>query len=670
MTRYELLINVLDRLRAEAPATFKTFHPDPKNIEAIGHARSLAYVHLLLKVYFGLLTFAERDEWITEGTEDGGVDAYFIDLDRRILYFVQSKFRQTEANFEERHVSAEDLLMMDIDRMIQGHREDAKAKRYNGRVQKMIDAIKGIEDIGRYQYKVVILANAKGVTLEKLRVLTGGLPTELIDHEEAYGRLLFPLLTGTYYTAESLKLAINLANKSNEGISYDVKTEFATCNITAVFVPALEVAKAMYRYRNSVLKFNPRSYLGHEGRQVNSAIRASIESRATNEFALFNNGITVLSDETFLNRKFGFKDSAQLVLTNPQIINGGQTAYTLSVIYRERLAEQNFEAFEGKEVLLKIITFLAPKSAGDTKKIELIEAISRATNQQTVVSNADRRANEEPFQALQRRLFEATGMLLERKRGEFEDGIREGYLQRDEVIDRTLFFRAALATTGRSVSSSKKRVAARIDYRPFAEMSSDDLRDATFGVHFLRLAVSAEVQRTLRISSRLLRLTYIATKCCSRLAPTPRDRERAAVSAATILPAAWRDFVVKVRENARNSGDAPRFGRDASAALMTSEGARLFARVMSEHARDGGIELRVDVSDSNLNGIVNAPDGNPLLGVVKQLTKIGKRITRIESQMSSTANDSERVELEYQLKKLLEKRLRLQMAQERLDLVP
>src|SRR6185437_229405 len=104
MTRYELLINVLDRLRAEAPATFKTFHPDPKNIEAIGHARSLAYVHLLLKVYFGLLTFAERDEWITEGTEDGGVDAYFIDLDRRILYFVQSKFRQTEANFEERHV--------------------------------------------------------------------------------------------------------------------------------------------------------------------------------------------------------------------------------------------------------------------------------------------------------------------------------------------------------------------------------------------------------------------------------------------------------------------------------------------------------------------------------------------------------------------------------------
>src|SRR6185437_6477607 len=110
----------------------------------------------LLKVYFGLLTFAERDEWITEGTEDGGVDAYFIDLDRRILYFVQSKFRQTEANFEERHVSAEDLLMMDIDRMIQGHREDAKAKRYNGRVQKMIDAIKGIEDIGRYQYKVVI----------------------------------------------------------------------------------------------------------------------------------------------------------------------------------------------------------------------------------------------------------------------------------------------------------------------------------------------------------------------------------------------------------------------------------------------------------------------------------------------------------------------------------
>jgi hypothetical protein len=68
----------------------------------------------------------------------------------------------------------------------------------------------------------------------------------------------------------------------------------------------------MYKYRNSILKHNPRSYLEHEGQTVNNEIRNSIVERRTNEFALFNNGITLLSDGTFLNERIGQKDRAQL----------------------------------------------------------------------------------------------------------------------------------------------------------------------------------------------------------------------------------------------------------------------------------------------------------------------------------------------------------------------
>ena len=175
----------------------------------------------------------------------------------------------------------------------------------------MVARIKEIEDIGRYSYKVIILANAKGVTKAKLSLLTGGFPTELIDYKACYTKLLFPLISGTYYNAEQLHISLSLSDKTpGAKISYTVDTSLTKCSITLVFVPTLEIAKAMFKYRNSILRYNPRSYLGHEGQMVNAEIRKSIEKRTTNEFALFNNGITILSDETHVNERIGQKDRA------------------------------------------------------------------------------------------------------------------------------------------------------------------------------------------------------------------------------------------------------------------------------------------------------------------------------------------------------------------------
>ena len=82
----------------------------------------------------------------------------------------------------------------------------------------------------------------------------------------------------------------------------------------------------MYKYKNSILKYNPRSYLGLEGQKVNDSITDTVLSTTTNEFALYNNGITILSDETYINERIGQKNKAQLIIKNPQIINGGQTS--------------------------------------------------------------------------------------------------------------------------------------------------------------------------------------------------------------------------------------------------------------------------------------------------------------------------------------------------------
>jgi hypothetical protein len=201
----------------------------------------------------------------------------------------------------------------------------------------------------------------------------------------------------------------------------------------------------MNKYRNAILIFNPRSYLEFEGVGVNNAIRETILSGETNEFALLNNGITMISDETNINERIGQRNKAQLFVKNPQIINGGQTAFTLSRILQND-PENAEQIFAGKEVLLKVITLTAEDKPGDSKI--LIDRISNATNRQTAVTNADRHSNEDGFTGLQKIVFERYGILFERKKGEFGDGVRDGYIGRSQVLDRNAFAKIYLAANG------------------------------------------------------------------------------------------------------------------------------------------------------------------------------------------------------------------------------
>ena len=99
--KFEMLVRILDRIRLEAPTSYKSYHPDPSNAEGVIKARSLSFIHLLLKVKFGLTDFLSRHQRITDGTQDGGLDAFFIDGENKKLYLIQSKFRTKSINFEK-----------------------------------------------------------------------------------------------------------------------------------------------------------------------------------------------------------------------------------------------------------------------------------------------------------------------------------------------------------------------------------------------------------------------------------------------------------------------------------------------------------------------------------------------------------------------------------------
>lgn len=453
MSKYNDLVNIIDSLRNEAPAEYKRYHPAIDDNDALMQARSRAFIHLFLKVKFGLTEFLEREAFITDDPSDGGIDAYFIDKEDKIIYLIQSKFRNSDSNFQSKEITLQDLLAMDINRILDGEETDESGTPYNGKILGFIEKLGEISDMPRYTRQVVILANVKKSIAPQLRKLTGGYSSEIYNFERVYNELVFPLISGSYYNIKELKITLNV-DKDSAGhrIQYYPETKYGECTVNALYVPTIEIAKILSKYKNSILKYNPRSYLDLQGGSVNSKIAFSIENIQTNEFALFNNGITMLSDETEYSDKVGKRNKAEVIVTNPQIINGGQTAYTLSILYDKHKLDNTLDIFDKKEVLLKIISFENPGNDSQLDaKLKLIEDISIATNQQSPVFEADRRANDAIQVQLQKLIFQDFGLYYERKRGEFGDGIRQGYIRRSQIIDRERYLRVCLAAKGEPV---------------------------------------------------------------------------------------------------------------------------------------------------------------------------------------------------------------------------
>ncbi|WP_454651346.1 AIPR family protein [Bradyrhizobium liaoningense] len=458
MSKYTALLKILDQIRIEGIASgYASYRATTSEVDALNHARSKAYIHLFLKVSFGILDFRERENFITDGSQDGGIDGYYIDRDTRTIFFFQAKFRTTEENFRSKQITLNEIGSMDISRIASGEIADERGNEYNGKIKGLIRNISAIDDIGRYKYQVVVIANLANISTTTLRNLVGGFPVEIFDAERCYAELVFPILSGTYFQKEELSIFLDLSNKNaGSKITYEVATDFGDCDITVLFVPTLEIAKIMQKYRNAILKYNPRSYLEFDGAPVNDSIRQTILSGTSNEFALLNNGITMVSDETNINERIGQKNKAQLFVKNPQIINGGQTAYTLSRIYQENSSTAE-SIFAGKEVLLKVITLTSERKETADPGVKLIELISAATNRQTAVTNSDRHSGDDGFEQLQKTIFDRFGVLFERKRGEFGDGLRDGYVDHDQIIDRITFAKIFFAATGStSIAISKK----------------------------------------------------------------------------------------------------------------------------------------------------------------------------------------------------------------------
>lgn len=493
MDKFDILNNVLDSLRKEAPKDFKTYHNSSEN--GIAKARSLAYIHLFLKVNFNILTFEDRRQYIVDGPQDGGIDAYYIDKDNRIIYLIQSKYRTTASNFEEKSIDANELASMKITSILNGEQSDENGNLYNNKIQTMQKVINNLDNIARYNFEVIILANIKKYKHETIQRLVEKYPYQVYDFAYTYKHLLFPMLKDTSHSPNDITIRLNIGTKNTANLEYSVESNGLTNTVQLFFVPTIEIAKLMSEFKNSILEYNPRSYLGLNKNEINKYIKKSIISSKSNLFSLLNNGITILSDDTSTSTRTGKRGEAQLIVTNPQIINGGQTANTLAAIYED--PEIDNSVFEDKEVLTKIITFeeIEEENEGKNKKLNLIEQLSKATNQQSVVLEADRRSNDKVQVELQNYLFDNFGFCYNRKEGEFLTATQNKYISKDHIIDRDILLRIAYSISG-EVSTARRSASKKLfNIDKFEEILNTDMNYNRLFYDYLSYRYLAQLEK-------------------------------------------------------------------------------------------------------------------------------------------------------------------------------
>ena len=179
--KYEILLNTLDRICEESPDNFVSYKVDKSNIESLNQARSKAFIHLFLKVKCGIARFSERHNFITDGTQDGGVDAYYIDRENKKILLIQSKFRITKDNFEKKKITANDLVSMEVQRILKGEEKDSRGNSFSAKIKTFQSEWSKISDQAYYKYCVMILGNIESYTDEQIKRIIDNSDYEVFD---------------------------------------------------------------------------------------------------------------------------------------------------------------------------------------------------------------------------------------------------------------------------------------------------------------------------------------------------------------------------------------------------------------------------------------------------------------------------------------------------------
>ncbi|VEN74297.1 conserved hypothetical protein [Candidatus Desulfarcum epimagneticum] len=353
-------------------------------------AFSAAFTLLCVKAVLDI-EFDEALEYITEGGDDGGVDALHVgdiqDGEFTVSLF-QSKYRRKldgESNFQE---SAVIKMLHAIGSIFDPDKEISLRKNLLARVEEIRSLVR---DGNIPTVRVFLCNNGKkwtGKTREKMDA--AGFGAQVV-----WRHLNHAGLVNLFQAQKPVNETISLHGKA-------VVEEF---NFRRVLIGKMSVQGIRDLFENHgerLLERNVRRYLGLHKNRVNKGIKHTLlDADQRQNFYFYNNGVTMICAK--------FRHSAlqeqnfSVRIEDLQIINGAQTCMTI-----QETLTQNPGAYDEAFALVRLYEL------GDEDE-RLAHQITYATNSQNPVDLRDLRSND-PLQAKLEEAVAGLGYQYKRKR--------------------------------------------------------------------------------------------------------------------------------------------------------------------------------------------------------------------------------------------------------------
>ncbi len=322
------------------------------------------------------LTEDEAFDAVTDGANDRGIDAVWVDEITRDVHLFQFKYREVEEHTQKQFPSrAVDPIISFVDELMQRRREILQSS--NKVLQSRIHAIWDLIDSGPIRLHVHLASNGRKLEICSYERLHAGL--------RKYAAEIWQ-----YGAADLAKAAVRKPScKTRRRIQFEGGARLEFCSdkkrmLTGI-VTLSELALLLghpetpLQIDQSLFKDNVRGVLGSDN-AVNQGIAKTLSSQDSSLFVFLNNGITIVAEQVLYQAGGNFP----VEMVNPQIVNGCQTA---SVIHQAFVTDRSaFDQEFRPAVQLRIIESSDPK---------FTEAVALATNSQTRIYGRDLHAVDE-----------------------------------------------------------------------------------------------------------------------------------------------------------------------------------------------------------------------------------------------------------------------------------
>ena len=335
-----------------------------------------------------------------KNNDDIGIDAYYVDEENERIYLYNFKYRH-KFNINSQ---IESKVLSDVCRFL-GALNSLKEK---NRVQKLsrCDLQHYSSETARVLEELAAILAERGSTFKIYLVFVSNNMKQLrVRRDETkffkkngvniVSEFTLPTIYTEWFGKPEFNAQITIDN--SEMISYKINKDQNTYIFPISIIDLVgitdkeETNRDNYKrkdnewdpkFNDQIIEKNVRRYLGRKKSKYNESIVRTLQTEPE-LFFLYNNGITIIVDDTEIIEEFS--DAKCYKLKNLQIVNGGQTVRAVYDFIKSHTTNW-FERLKNAKVLIKLVKV-------DNDKVRS-EKIAEYTNSQNPISNIDLRSND------------------------------------------------------------------------------------------------------------------------------------------------------------------------------------------------------------------------------------------------------------------------------------